>query len=105
MATQKFTYKKLLELLHKLMYRITTVHLDMGGNNKYSLNHKAFPIVTELKYLLTQDIECDRCYVLGKLLQCKDELLVCYRLQKRPTEKLFKNLDKYNKMLKEIDNE
>ena len=31
-------------------------------------------------------------------------LSICYRIGKQPTEKLFKALDKANKILKEIDN-
>ena len=122
MDTQKYTYKKLLELIDKLMYRVMTAHLDMGGNNKYTLNHKAFPVVTELKEFLTHDIECERCKILEEIVKCKEELLVCYRVAifdqmmkkcrglkhksstpKRPSEKLFEKIYKYNKRLKEMD--
>lgn len=74
MGIQKYTYKKLIELMNNLMYRIHTVHLDMGGNHKYSLNHKAFPIVTELKEFMTHDIECERCKKLEELLKHKNAL-------------------------------
>lgn len=85
------------------MYNITTTHLDMGGKHKYSLRHGAFPVISEIKNVLSKDIICKRCEVLEKILECKEELLMCYRVQKRPSEKLWNNLDKYNKMLKEIE--
>ncbi len=31
-----------------------------------------------------------------KLIECKDKLLVCYRLGKRPSEKLLNDLEKYD---------
>lgn len=34
-------------------------------------------------------------------INAKDELLICYRLGKRPSEKLFNKLDKLDKLLEE----
>lgn len=45
---------KALELLHKLNLNITTVHLDMGGNHRYALNHKAHAIISEIKLYLSE---------------------------------------------------
>jgi len=57
-----------------------------------------------MKNVLSKDIICKRCEVLEKIIECKEQLLICYRVQKRPSEKLWNNLDKYNKMLKEMEN-
>lgn len=43
-----------LRLLHKLNLHITTVHLDMGGQNRYSLSAKAHRIIDEIKLYLSQ---------------------------------------------------
>ena len=37
------------EYLEELMYYINTVHLDMGGNHRYTLNPKSFSLITEIK--------------------------------------------------------
>ena len=42
------------ELLIKLMDNVKCIHLDMGGNNKYHLTHKAMPIITEIKAYLAE---------------------------------------------------
>lgn len=104
MDSPKLSYEHVLKLIDGLMYNITCTHLDMGGKNKYSLRHSGFPFVNELKYALTKEIVCKKCEILEKLLECKEQLLICYRVQKRPSEKLWNNLDKYNKMLKEVEN-
>ena len=59
------------ELLIKLMDNVKCIHLDMGGNNKYHLTHKAMPIITEIKAYLAErhltavevdaDKQCDYC--------------------------------------------
>jgi hypothetical protein len=41
-----------MELLSNLNFNITTVHLDMGGQNRYTLNEKAHKIIDEIKKFL-----------------------------------------------------
>ena len=43
-----------LDLLKRLHYHIHTVHLDMGGKNRYSLDIKAHPIIDEIKEFLSR---------------------------------------------------
>ena len=43
----------------------------------------------------------ERCDELQKRNEALEELLVCYRLQKRPPEKLFNKLDKTKQALKD----
>lgn len=105
MDSPKLSYEHVLKLIDGLMYNITTTHLDMGGKHKYSLRHGGFPIISEMKNVLSKDIICKRCEVLEKIIECKEQLLICYRVQKRPSEKLWDNLSKYNKMLKELKND
>jgi len=38
-------------------------------------------------------------------LQAKDELLVCYRAGRQPTEALFRRLEKANALIKELRDE
>jgi len=46
------------KLLHKLNLQITTVHLDMGGQNRYALNANAHKVIDEIKrYLSKQEWE------------------------------------------------
>jgi len=104
MDSPKLSYEHVLKLIDGLMVDVSCTHLDMGGKHKYHLPHKTFPLVSELKYALTKKIVCKKCEILEKIIECKEELLVCYRVQKRPSEKLWNNLDKYNKMLKELEN-
>ena len=42
-----------LQLLHELNLHITTVHLDMGGNHRYSLTAKAHPVISRIKLYLS----------------------------------------------------
>ena len=49
--------------------------------------------IAELELAL---IEC------GKALNAKDDLLVCYRLGKRPTDELFKRLEKAKELLSKL---
>ena len=42
-----------LKLLHEINLHITTVHLDMGGNHKYSLTDKAHPVISKIKLYLS----------------------------------------------------
>jgi len=35
--------------LEKILHYTCTVHLDMGGNHRYSLTPKAWPVITEAK--------------------------------------------------------
>jgi hypothetical protein len=105
MDSQKLSYEHVLKLIDGLMYNITTTHLDMGGEHKYSLRHGAFPIISEIKCIISEDIVCKKCEVLEKILECKEQLLVCYRVQRNPSEKLWSDLEKYNKMLKEMNDE
>ena len=111
MDSPKLSYEHVLKLIDDLMYNITCTHLDMGGKHKYSLRHGAFPIISEIKNVTghlrgkSEKIVCKKCEILEKIIECKEELLVCYRVQKRPSEKLWDNLSKYNKMLKELKND
>ena len=41
--------------LRKLMYHITTTHLDMGGKNRYFLRASGFSLVTEIKHYLSKN--------------------------------------------------
>lgn len=43
------------ELLEELMLHVTCVHLDMGGNHKYSLTMKAHKVIQEIKYKLWKE--------------------------------------------------
>lgn len=43
---------KIIDKLHELMHTINTIHLDMGGSHRYTLNHKSHKLITELKGLL-----------------------------------------------------
>lgn len=44
------------EYLKDLIYSLVTVHLDMGGNNKYALSHHSHKLVDEIKsYLYAKD--------------------------------------------------
>lgn len=42
-----------LKLLHELNLHITTVNLDMGGNNRYALTAKAHPVISRIKLYLS----------------------------------------------------
>lgn len=44
--------EKILNKTKELMYTISTIHLDMGGNHRYSLSHKSHRLITELNILL-----------------------------------------------------
>jgi len=46
--------KKSLNLLQRLNEHIVTVHLDMGGKDKYALGSKAHPIISEIKSFLSK---------------------------------------------------
>lgn len=46
---------EVLELLHELNLHITTAHLDMGGNHRYSLNAKAHPVISKIKVFLSEN--------------------------------------------------
>jgi hypothetical protein len=46
---------------------------------------------------------CEKCEVLYKLMECKDNLLTCYRIGKRPSGKLLDSLSKYSKQLDKIE--
>ena len=50
---------KALKLLHKLNMQITTVHLDMGGKNRYTLNAKAHEVIDEIKLFLSNPYTLD----------------------------------------------
>jgi hypothetical protein len=39
--------KKAVDLLERLIYSITTVNLDMGGNHSYALSHRSNKIIRE----------------------------------------------------------
>ena len=41
--------------LRKLMYHITTTHLDMGGKHRYFLRASGFSLVTEIKHYLSKN--------------------------------------------------
>ena len=43
------------EYLEKLLYHISTTHLDMGGNHRYRLNPKAWPLISEIKVWLYEN--------------------------------------------------
>lgn len=43
---------KTLDLLIRLNENIRTVHLDMGGKDRYALGIKAHPIISEIKGFL-----------------------------------------------------
>ena len=43
------------ELLNELNLHITTVHLDMGGKNKYALTMKAHPVIDRIKAFLVEE--------------------------------------------------
>ena len=45
--------------------------------------------------------KCKRCEILEKLLKAKDELLICYRIQKKPPERLWNDLERYKKQLEQ----
>lgn len=46
-------------------------------------------------------VDCPRCNIYKRLLKAKDELLMCYRVGRRPTEKTFKELEICKKLLEE----
>ena len=46
---------------------------------------------------------CKRCKILEKLLKAKDELLICYRIQKRPSERLWNELERYKNKLDKLE--
>jgi hypothetical protein len=56
-------------------------------------------IEKEVAKLYTKD-ELDEAVKAAKAYQ---ELSICYRIGKRPTEKLFEQLEKANKYLKELE--
>jgi len=45
------------ELLIKLMNTIHCTHLDMGGNDRYTLTHKSLPVIKEIKLYFFKE-EC-----------------------------------------------
>ena len=47
--------KQIIEKTKELMNTISTVNLDMGGNHRYSLNHKSHKLITELNALLYEE--------------------------------------------------
>lgn len=54
--------EKAIELLSRLDETIRCTHLDMGGNDRYSLTLKSYPIIKEIKlYLIQAD-----CHVTSK---------------------------------------
>jgi hypothetical protein len=46
-------YEEIINITKDLMYTINCVYLDMGGNDRFVLNHKSHKIIKELKYKLT----------------------------------------------------
>ena len=48
------------EYLEKLLYHITTTHLDMGGNHRFRLNPKAWPLISKIKAWLYEQDKQDR---------------------------------------------
>ncbi len=41
---------EILDLLDELLYSITTINLDMGGDHRYALSHKSHSIIAKIKY-------------------------------------------------------
>lgn len=46
--------KKAMELLLELDVTLSTIRLDMGGDHRYSLNHRSHRVLTKIKRFLAE---------------------------------------------------